>query len=376
MMTSALNALARTVREHTGLSKARTETATWLVALFVKFGMCSLWRLAGHAPSGAQTDSTRRRFYRFFQHVKISPWTYSRMIAALLGLDGKPWELAIDRTNWEFGKTSINILMVSVTWRGIGIPLIWTLLPTRGNSSAQERIDLLDELFATFPKMRIAALTGDREFMGNRWLAWLHRHKVNYVMRIKENQYVARDGYMTMTVSDIARNLARRETMTLRGVCYLSGSDTPLRIVIMRLATGELLAVAARSRPRQALARYARRWKIEALFAALKTRGFNLEATHLSSPAKLSTLIGLLAVATAMVAKAGVAANRVRPVPVKRHGRRATSLFAYGLDLLRRAFAALARLTRNTDHALDQLLIAILSPSMPRKPLISAALGR
>jgi len=29
----------------------------------------------------------------------------------LLGLGGKPWVLAIDRTNWDFGKTTINILL-------------------------------------------------------------------------------------------------------------------------------------------------------------------------------------------------------------------------------------------------------------------------
>jgi hypothetical protein len=35
--------------------------------------------------------------------------------------------------------------------------------------------------------------------------------------------------------------------------------------------------------------------EIETLFAALKTRGFNLEATHMTDPAKLSTLIAILA---------------------------------------------------------------------------------
>ena len=52
----------------------------------------------------------------------------------------------MDRTNWEFGKTTINILMISVIWNGIGIPLIWALLPTAGNSNTQARTDLLDRL--------------------------------------------------------------------------------------------------------------------------------------------------------------------------------------------------------------------------------------
>jgi hypothetical protein len=33
----------------------------------------------------------------------------------------------MDRTNWDFGKTTINIPMVSVIWNGS--PLIWTPQP-------------------------------------------------------------------------------------------------------------------------------------------------------------------------------------------------------------------------------------------------------
>ena len=33
----------------------------------------------------------------------------ARVVVDLLGLSGKPWVLAIDRTNWDFGKTTINI---------------------------------------------------------------------------------------------------------------------------------------------------------------------------------------------------------------------------------------------------------------------------
>lgn len=40
--------------------------------------------------------------------------------------------MTMDRTNCDFGKTAINILMVSAIWNGIGIPPIWTLLPSAG----------------------------------------------------------------------------------------------------------------------------------------------------------------------------------------------------------------------------------------------------
>ena len=72
--------------------------------------------------SAAQTDSVRRRFYGFFQFVRLGGALAARVVVDLLRLSGKPWVLgAIDRTNWDFGKTTINILMISVVWNGMGI---------------------------------------------------------------------------------------------------------------------------------------------------------------------------------------------------------------------------------------------------------------
>ena len=61
----------------------------------------------------------------------------------------------------------INILMISVARKGMGIPLMWMLLPTAGNSNTSERTDLLDRLRVAFPNMKIAAPMGDREFIGD-----------------------------------------------------------------------------------------------------------------------------------------------------------------------------------------------------------------
>src|SRR4051795_4280249 len=51
----------------------------------------------------------------------------------------------------------------------------------------------------------------------------------------------------------------------------------PLKLAAMRLVSGDLLVVATNTDPKSALAHYRRRWEIETLFAATKTRGFNSE---------------------------------------------------------------------------------------------------
>src|SRR3546814_18790555 len=103
-----------------------------------------------------------------------------------------------------------------------------------------------------------------------------------------------------------------------------------------RLRTGELLALATNARPARALANYRQRWTIETLFGNLKTRGFDLEATHITAPNKLETLLVLMAIATALAAKTGHAAHRIRPTLTQSHGRQAVSVFALGLTSLDR----------------------------------------
>jgi hypothetical protein len=357
------NALSEAVSKHIPLSATRRETLSWLTLLIMRQGTICLWRLAAHVSTLARTESVRRRFYRFFQHVELDGAMTARVVADLLGMGGKPWVLAMDRTNWDFGKTTINILMISVIWNGMGVPLIWTLLPSAGNSNTKARTDLLDRLRKTFPGLKIASLMGDREFIGDAWMAYLRARKIPFVLRLRENQHVVREGYETWTIADIARRLDKGRKMIVKGGCRLGQSAddrSPLvRLVVMRLPTGELLALACSSKPHRALAGYRQRWTIETLFANLKTKGFNLEDTHITDPGKLSTLLAILALTVTLCVKTGVAAARLTPIPIKKHGRRAWSLFALGVGALRKieAFANPARII--------VFLRQLMSPKLP-----------
>jgi hypothetical protein len=161
------------------------------------------------------------------------------------------------------------------------------------------------------------------------------------------------------------------ERMIVKGGCRLGRHhetlSSPVRLVVTRLASGELLALACSGRARHALARYRQRWTIETMFGNLKTKGFALEATHLTDPDKLGTLLALLAFALTLTVKTGVAMARLHPISVKNHGRRARSLFALGLHTLRKIFVAAS--PAQIIVFLDQLL----SPKLPVKPLRALA---
>lgn len=69
----------------------------------------------------AKADSCLRRIQRFFSKYTLSPDLIARVIHRLLPMKG-PYRLAIDRTNWKFGKTDINIFMPAIVHDGVAKP--------------------------------------------------------------------------------------------------------------------------------------------------------------------------------------------------------------------------------------------------------------
>ncbi|MGI8570912.1 MAG: hypothetical protein ACR2KT_18655 [Methylocella sp.] len=101
------------------------------------------------------------------------------------------------------------------------------MLPKAGNSNTLERTGLLHRLRAVFPDMKIASLMGDRELIGDTWMAYLHEAKIPFILilRLRENQYVVREGYETWTIAAIARHLNKGQKMILKGACRLGQKE-------------------------------------------------------------------------------------------------------------------------------------------------------
>ena len=73
----------------------------------------------------------------------------------------------------------------------------------------------------------------------------------------------------------------------------------------------------------QILLEYKQRWKIETLFQNLKSRGFELEETHLTEAAKIDRLFGVLALAAAWAVKTGELESAENPIEIKNNAQRA-----------------------------------------------------
>ena len=66
--------------------------------------------LAARFPGSAHTDSVIRRVERFFDRHPIQPADVARVVLTLLP-SAKPREFILDRTNWKYGQTDVNVLL-------------------------------------------------------------------------------------------------------------------------------------------------------------------------------------------------------------------------------------------------------------------------
>jgi hypothetical protein len=101
---------------------------------------------------------------------------------------------------------------------------------------------------------------------------------------------------------------------------------------------GELMIVVTNQPPKTAIAVYLRRWEIETLFCALKSKGWQLENTHITDTKRMEKLLALLAVAFVWAHRIGEVEAKIKSIPLKRlrqQKRPQNSFFRLGLDCLR-----------------------------------------
>ena len=349
-----LNQLRQILGSHLQWHGARLAFLSCFLAALFRAKTIDLAELATVFPARAQPSSSYKRLQRFFRSFEVEPEAIARLVVTLVAVP-EPWTLSLDRTNWSFGAVHFNILMLAIVHEGTAFPLLWTMLDKQGNSNSGERMDLMDRFEALFPQVKIACLTADREFIGQEWFSYLLlAPKIPFRIRIRHSDRISSiSGKTRLSGARLFASLPPGQVRSLSGLRWVWGRR--VRVVGSRLEDGQLLILVTNTAPKTALADYARRWGIETLFAALKTRGFCLESTHFIQADRLSKLVALLAIAFAWAMKAGLWIHYRHPIPLKAHGRRARSIFRAGLDFLRHLFCNLAFCSQDFQLSLQLL---------------------
>lgn len=247
-----------------------------------------------------------------------------------------PFTLAIDRTEWQLGKSWVNILMLSINYRQMAIPLFWTVLETKGCCDDAEKQAIIAQFLEEFPADSLRFVSADREFASKEWLQYLVARKIGFRLRIKANVRITDKRGQLMRASKMCRTLKTGARMEFRRRRQLWGQA--VFVAVCRKANGDNVIVISSEQSGRILLEYGERWRIETLFGNLKTRGFRLEDTHLTDGERVSRLLSLLTLAGCWALLAGELESAVTPIKIKNHGRAEKSVFRVGFETLRNCF--------------------------------------
>ncbi|NKQ37695.1 MAG: transposase [Chloroflexi bacterium] len=322
----------------TGNQARHMNTLAAMITGIVQSKSCNLGAMAGKIPTKNQVASVEKKFTRFIKNDNVSYdlffLPFIIVILQQLSQSG-PLLLAMDAS--VTGRKCMT-LMVSLIYNNRAIPIAWvTVTGSKGHLSEDIHLELLDKVKPLIPTGANVIFLGDGEFDGNRLQAAINNEENwEYVCRTAKNRLVCSDG----------DSFALDEILLLPGDCI----DIPKAAVtadkygpVLVIAWWEegykepIYLVTNMECTQEACHWYSYRFTIETFFSDQKSRGFNLQKSHLSSPERIARLLIASCIAYIWIIYLGVLAVKNKVLPeIHRRGRCDLSLFQLGLRYLER----------------------------------------
>jgi hypothetical protein len=285
---------------------------------------------AKYLNDAVKLDSNTTRIQDFYREVELNYGFVAILLISLLPKN-KKLRICIDRTEWDFGSCQVNILMVLVGCDEFYIPFYWELLDNNsGNSNCEDRISLLEKVLKVIPTERIGLVLADREFIGHKWLKFLKNNRIDFCVRVPKSHKIERFDGCILRAEEVAQ---RYPNGTYLVDCMVDGVWG--NVYIKPLDDDDILFVFGTCQAKFIGKLYKNRWVIEACFQNLKTRGFNLENTHMKILERISKLIAMVSIAYAFCVSLGIYQDRkIQKIEIKNHGYKANSFFRVGKDII------------------------------------------
>ncbi len=262
--------------------------------------------------------------------------------------------MAMDRTDWQFGTTWRNLLVIGLCFRGYLIPLVWVDIGHRGNSNVETRLALLDRLQHWWPTnevpLKTYPLVADREFGGEFWLLQIAKRGFAFVVRLKSNRqmFVWLNGKLRQKATQlraIRRYLKKNRLKSIEVaiadeyICALVCLPNPT----LRDKEPFIYLLTNLDGPESAGELYRLRWTIECCFKHLKKNGFDLEAQGFQREHQVEIIMAVLVLVYTVCVLQGlleetvlIAQNMKIPTKTYKNGQtyRDRSLFRKGLSVI------------------------------------------
>ncbi len=118
----AISELQNILQDYFPWNKARVACLCKFIFAIIVAQTVNLVSIANVFSGNAKPDSHYKRLQRFIRWLPLFEAKAQKMLKdillSLLGRKDFPVRLAMDRTNWKFGKVHINILVIGLLYHG------------------------------------------------------------------------------------------------------------------------------------------------------------------------------------------------------------------------------------------------------------------
>ncbi len=177
---------------------------------------------------------------------------------------------------------------------------------------------------------------------GVEFVKYLDRKKIPFRLRIKVSMPITNKRGKVMQSGKLLRTLKTGESYKLKRARKYGSVKVYVEVERGRDSQESVIVISSEN-SEKILVEYKRRWAIETLFQNLKSRGFEVEETHLTKAEKIDKLFGVLALAVAWAIKTGEAESAVNSIEIKKNGRAQQSIFRLGCEIIQEVLVEVKR---------------------------------
>jgi len=311
-------------------------TLVGLVSGIVLSKSCQLPKIASKVSGDVHPDSRTKQFSRWVNNEAITFDLYflpflESLLASLAA--SRPLVLVMDGSVVARGCVT---LMVSVLYGGRALPLAWLVIAgAKGHFPAETHVALLREVKTYLPVEASVILLGDGEFDSPELQAEAAGYGWTYVCRTAKNILISGDGDTWSSLEDLG--VTRGQRVFRKGVQFTKQAYGPVMVIAWweRAYTEPIYLVSNLTHVQEACDWYRKRAHIETFFSDQKSRGFQVDRSHVSDPARVTRLMMAACLAYLWIIYLGTVARDDDWVArIHRRHRCDLSLFQLGLRLL------------------------------------------
>ena len=313
-------------------------TLAMMIASIVTGKRAQLGPMSAEIPyANAMDKSVERRMRRWVKNAHNEPGMYVAPFAEALLAGLALRELVLVMDGSAVGRGCMA-LMVGVVYQRRVLPLAWIVYKgKKGHTTADRHVAALEQVKPLIPVGATVIVLGDGEYDNPEMLDWVAQQAQWYfACRTAKTTQISPNGETWGRLADLAPG--RGERNALASVFFTqTHAAGPYHVVAWwgQDYDEPLYLVSNLLDPDEVCYWYHKRFRIETFFSDQKSRGFQIDKSHLSDPARLARLLIAACLAYYWIVYLGVVALQTGLAKlIDRSDRTDLSLFQLGLRLL------------------------------------------